>query len=458
MSRAIQVLLAAAVAVLLVWPALRNGYPLLYPDTLDYLWSGRGAWMGLMHAHHPGYSALRSAVYAAGIYPFHWSRTLWPILALNVGSVVFTVYLVTRSLVERNAWSKTLAILAGLSILTGLSWQTSFLMPDIFGALLYLAIYLFAFARETLRPVEQIALASLAIFCATVHVSHLLMAMCLCAGLWLLRLAPGAHSAVRLRNAGVVTVIVAAAMCLQLGVNKRLYGSASFVGGNPPFVEARILSDGTGARYLREHCAEHKSWVLCHYLDRLPANEADFLWSDNGIWSVTTYDEQDELEREEWPLVLATVRTYPGQQAAVSLHNFTHELTMFALDSFHYDDYTQANLNAAIPNARATYDRSLQVRDAMPESFFTIVQEITVLASLLLIAFALRRTLRSSGICRNRLLALTGVVAFVVLANACICGALSGLDSRYQARVIWLIPLLAVFYLLELPIFARPVE
>jgi len=62
MLRAIQILAAVAVAALLVWPALANGYPLLYPDTLDYLWSGRGAWVGLMHAYHTGYNTLRSAV------------------------------------------------------------------------------------------------------------------------------------------------------------------------------------------------------------------------------------------------------------------------------------------------------------------------------------------------------------------------------------------------------------
>jgi hypothetical protein len=458
MRRAIQILVTAPAAALLIWPALVNGYPLLYPDSLDYLWSGRGAWLGMMHTYHPGYNALRSAIYSAAVYLFYLGRTPWPILLLNVGVVVFTVALVTRSLVKRNAWSKTLVILAALGMLTGLSWQTSFLMPDVLGAPLYLAIYLFVFARETLRPPEQIALAALAIFCATAHTSHLLLATGLCAGFWLLQLAPRVRSAVCLRNACIVTVIVAAAICLQLGVNNRLYGIASLAGGSPPFVEARILSDGTGARYLREHFAEHKSWVLVHFLDRMPANEEDFLWSDNGIWSVATYDEQDELQREQWPLVIATVRAYPGQQAAISLRSFRRQLTKFALDYFHYDDYTQTHLNAAIPNGRSAYDSSLQAHNALPQRAATIVQLMTVIASLLIILASLPGAIRRRGVHRDRLLALTGVVVAAVLSNAFICGVLSGVDPRYQARVIWLIPLLGAFYLLELPIFARPVE
>jgi hypothetical protein len=460
MRRLFEILLALATLTLLIWPALVNGYPLLYPDTLDYLGTGHAALFALIHQHYPAFSAVRSAVYAAGIYLFHWNRTLWPILALNAAAVVFPMYLVTRSLVKRDAWRKTLAILATLSILTGLSWYTSFLMPDIFGAPLYLAIYLFAFARETLRPAEQIALVALAVFGATAHSSHLLLAMCLCAMLWLLWLMSRVRRSstiMCMRSLGVTTAVIMGAIFLQLGVNQHLYGHASLTGVSPPYLEARILADGTGARYLQEHCAEHPQWVLCHHLDNLPADADSFLWSETGIWS-SSPAEQAQLRREEMPLILATFRTYPRQQVAVSLNSFWGQLASFELDDFDNNAYMQAYLNAEIPNARVTYDRSLQARSAMPESFFTIVQEITVLASLLLIAIDLRCILRSSGVLRNRLLALTGVILFVVVANAFVSGVLSVVDSRYQARIVWLVPLLAAFYLLELPIFAPPVE
>jgi hypothetical protein len=31
-----------------------------------------------------------------------------------------------------------------------------------------------------------------------------------------------------------------------------------------------------------------------------------------------------------------------------------------------------------------------------------------------------------------------------IVINACACGALSAVDPRYQARVVWLIPLIAL--------------
>jgi hypothetical protein len=454
--RIFEIVLALVALALLVWPALVNGYPLLYPDTLDYLGTGRAAWAALASAHHPVFHAVRSAAYAAVIYLFYWNRTPWPILALNVSAVVFTVHLVTRSLVARDAWRKTLAVLAALSLCTGLSWYTSLLMPDIFGAPLYLAIYLLAFARETLRPAEQIALAILVVFGAMAHATHMLLAVCLCAMLWLLWLAR--RSSVSLRGLGIATAVVAGAVLLQLGVDQRLYGHASLGGNRPPFLEARILADGTGARYLREHCAEHTDWSLCHHLDRLPADENDFLWSENGIWPAASAAEKKQLHSEELPLIFATLRAYPRQQIGVSLRNFWGQLTTFELDDFDNNEYMQTYLNAEIPNGHAAYDRSLQARSAMPENFFTVVQEIVVLTSLLLIAIALPGMLRRTDAGRSWLPALTGVILFVVLGNAFVSGVLSAVDSRYQARIVWLVPLLAAFYLLELPIFARPVK
>jgi len=459
--RVIEVVTGLAALALLLWPALVSGYPLIYPDTLDYLGTGRAAWAALLHAQHSAFYAVRSPVYAAAIYLFHWNHTPWPILALNAGAVLFTVYLVTRALVQRDARRKTLVVLAVVSIVSGLSWYTSLLMPDIFGAPLYLAIYLFAFARETLRPVEKIVLAALAIFGALAHASHLLLAIGLCATLWLVWLmlrGRKSSSGLTMHSLCVVTSVVMGAIFLQLVVNQRLYGHASLDGERPPFLEAHIIADGTGARYLREHCMEHPDWALCHHLDNLSAYEDDFLWDGNGIWAAASEAEQAQLRREEMPLILATVRAYPAQQAAVSLKNFWRQLTDFAIDDGDNNGYMQAHLSDEIPGASADYDRSLQVRAAMPQGFFTIVQNVTVVASLVFIAFALPRTLRRTGIYRDRLLALSGVIFFVVPGNAFISGVLSAVDSRYQARIVWLIPLLAMFYLLEFPIFARPVE
>lgn len=432
--RASTALLALFTLPLLVWPALINRYPLLFPDTLEYLAEGRPILHALFHAH-PAFGSMRSAIYSVGIYAFHLNRTPWPILALHVAIVVYIVYLTIRSIRPRNAFTNTLLILATLSVLTSLSWYISMLMPDILGGPLYLAIYLLAFARQTLSRAEQGIVAALAIFCATSHSTHLLIAILLCILL--------AAQKLTLRTTGLrlttATITIATAILLQLSINARLFGHVSLNGNRPPYLEARLIADGPGRLFLQQHCAQ-LNWLLCRNVAQLPASDDDFLWSDGGIWPSATPAQQRELRREEFPLAIATFRAYPRRQLAVSASNAWQQLTGFGLDDFDNNNYMQSNLNTVLPNARSAYDRSLQSHDATPWYFFTMVQNVTVLASLLAALAFLPQTIRHRD---TRLLGLATTLFAAVILNAILTGVLSEVDSRYQARIVWLIPFLA---------------
>jgi hypothetical protein len=48
----------------------------------------------------------------------------------------------------------------------------------------------------------------------------------------------------------------------------------------------------------------------------------------------------------------------------------------------------------------------------------------------------------------RRLAGLSVIVVYVVLVNAAITGNISNVEDRYQARVIWLVPLVALVFLL----------
>jgi hypothetical protein len=451
-----------------VWPALINRYPLLFPDTLDYLAEGRPALYAVLHAHHPAFGGLRSAIYSLGIYAFHLNRTPWPILALHAGIVVYIVYLTVRSIRAHNAFANTLFILATLSVLTSLSWYISLLMPDILGGPLYFALYLLAFARPTLSRAEQGIVAALAIFCATSHPTHLLIAILLCALLAILKL-PSFRTSPRRTSArcssgspatsarwgdlapfasklslALPTTAIAVAILLQLTINTRLFGHTSLGGNRPPYLEARLVADGLGRLFLQQHCAQ-LNWLLCRNVDNLPTNDDAFLWADRGIWPSATPAEQLELRREELPLALATLRAYPRQQLAVSSSNAWQQLTGFGLDDFDNNDYMQSNLNSVLPNARASYDRSLQAHDATPWRRFTITQNLTVLTSLLATLVLLPQTVRRRD---TRILGLTTILVAAIILNATLTGVLSEVDSRYQARIVWLLPLLACLALL----------
>jgi hypothetical protein len=446
MRRTLQLAAVAAVAALLVWPALMNGYPLLFPDTLDYIGQGRAVVFALLHARHPAFGGQRSAIYSLGIYPFHLDRWPWPVLALNAAAVVYAVYLTARSFSVRHALRNALAVLGALSVMTGMSWYICLLMPDVFGAPLYLALYLLVFARETLRRWEQGVLAVMAVFCAASHTTHLLIAALLCALLAVWKLVGWGPLAGRGRGLALAAGVIAVTAVAQVTVNARLYGRGSLGGNRPPYLEARIIADGPGRLYLEQHCGDHREWVLCRHVEELPDSDDAFLWGEGGIWAAAGPAEQAELRREELPLALATLRAYPGQELAVSWSNFAQQLVGFGLDDFDNNDYMQTHLDTVLPNARAAYDRSLQARSATPWLVSTRVQGATVLFSLGVLALLLPALVRGGD---ARRLGLVVVVATVLVANAAITGVLSEVDARYQARVVWLLPLLAALLLLD---------
>jgi hypothetical protein len=209
---------------------------------------------------------------------------------------------------------------------------------------------------------------------------------------------------------------------------------------------ARILADGPGARYLETHCAT-LNWAICANLQHMPKDTDDFLWDDNSVWGTASEDTQQRLLREEMPLVRATLVAYPREQFSQSLANFGNQLNDFGVDSFDNGTWMEADLRKQMSVAsHAAYLQSLQARNAVPSHLFTEIQRWVVIASALGLAALLPLVWRR----QPRLLGLAVVLVPAVVANAFITGVLSTVDPRYQARVIWLIPLLAALAVLSL--------
>jgi hypothetical protein len=426
-------------AIALCWPAFYNRYPLLFPDSLSYISDGALVARALfLHQLSQEYG-MRSLIYSLGILPFHWTITPWPIVALHAVITALMLWLVVRSILPRNPAPYYLAIVLALSTLTSTSWYVSLIMPDILGPALYLAIYLLVFARETLSNPERIAVSIIACWAVASHATHLMLGGLICAALIvLLAFKPLRH---RIRGIAEVAAILLIAAFAQIALNAYLYSQSVLDSRRPPYLMARVLGDGTGRDYLQQHCSQLK-WVICDSVQNLPHTDDEFLWAEGSIWSTATAEKQQELRREEMPLVLATILAYPRQQFAKSLDNSWQQLTNFDVNDFDSNTWMDASLDEVLPGAKTPYSRSLQSRSALPEDRFSTIHYWTVVVSLLIVLASL--PFLWSNI---RLRSLALIVLPVVLANGVLTAVLSDLDGRYQSRVVWLIPLLAALML-----------
>jgi hypothetical protein len=110
-------------ALAMCWPALWNGYPLLYPDSISYVDDGRGVLQALLH-RGTGFAGMRSEMYSLGIYLVHWKRSPWPVVGMQALIVAWVVWLVVRALLPRRPVLAYLAIIVALAGMCWGPWRT----------------------------------------------------------------------------------------------------------------------------------------------------------------------------------------------------------------------------------------------------------------------------------------------------------------------------------------------
>jgi hypothetical protein len=441
-------LVLAIATFILLWPALLNRYPILAPDSLDYIKQGR---IILHNLRIPRSSitdqmTARAEIYCLVLLPLHLNRTPWLIVVFQSLITSYVLWLVLRFVFGAVRTSYYLAFIAIMSVLTTVSWFASFVMADILGGPVYLAMYLLVFAHETLSRTERVLL-SLIVFLGVVsHTTHLMLAFGVCTVLAFLlitiRWKPMMN---RGRYVGQLAGILAVAVVSQVLLHGYLYGPFSFSGQSPPYLMARLIADGPARTYLQQHCGE-KDWVVCKRPAELPVKSDDFLWAPDGVWQSASVSERARLMKEQTPLMIATLRTYPRQQFRVSLNNWEMQFQAYHLLDFGPSWFVNLMSEPIVPGSHAAYERSHQARDTLPYKKFGDITKAVALYSLCALLILLPSAYLQH---RDKLVTLAIVILPVIVANAFVCGVLSIVAARYEARIMWLIPMLTIFLLAD---------
>jgi hypothetical protein len=434
------ILFAAAV---LAWPAFYNRYPLLYPDSISYMGDGSNVARALFHHEFTDYYGFRSLIYSLGILPLHGHITPWPIVALNALLTSYVLWLLARSFFSERRLFHFLAIVLVLSLFTGLGWLVGWIMPDILGPLLYLAVFVLVFAGETLTLSERVAMALIAWWGIVSHATHLMLTLGLFPFLIIMLVLQERGLRTSLRAVRPVAAIVLVAVAAQVALNAYLDQGATFNGNRPPYLLARVIADGPGRWYLQKHCG-NSALTSCGQLKNTSDDAEEFLWGEQG-WVNASPEEQKDLSREEMTVVLGALREYPREELRLSATHFWEQFLSYGVYSYDANAWTLQSIDGSLPGQSGKYLRSRQAQGKLNEEFFSAVQQYAVIASLIVIALW---AIFARQLWSPRLAGLTVVVSYVVLANAAVTGSISNVEDRYQARVIWLAPLLALVFLL----------
>ena len=404
-------------AGLLCWPALYNGYPLLYPDSIDYI------------AALYGY---RSPVYKLVILPLHLRLTPWAVIVFHAVLVVYLVRL-SLDLVLPGAGRRTLlAVVAFLAAGSSLPWFVSFVMPDILAGTLVLSLFLLAWNEQPPDRLRTLLVGAIACFSIASHGSHLLLGCGLAIVVAIARLA--------LWRVAVVCLLAIGSL---LGMHQYLYGKPSLNGDAPPFLLARTIADGPGRLYLRGEGCE-RDWTICRYRDRLDLSSGRLLWGEEGIFLGLDPQARRPIQEEELPVVLASIRAYPMMQLAASARNVAAQIRDVRI-AFYPASYVAQEVSKVLRLDGRSYFDSRQSRGTVPSGAMGRVAAIVLGLSIAVCVFC---GLRSGRSYPRPLLALTAFFAVALVGNALITATLATVSERYQSRMIWILPLLASCYLL----------
>lgn len=415
------VLAVAIVAVLLVAPAIWNGYPLLQYDTGGYL----ARW-------YEGYLVpSRSTVYGLYLHFGEYSY-FWLNLAFQSVVTLWVLHLTLRVLgLARPLRLARIALI--LILTTALPWLASMLITDIFAGLAVLTLFLLAAHGGRLSRTEKIALFAFTAFAAATHSATFGVLFGLCVAGWLLL--PWLRPRLTMRGLTQGSVAVAVSAVLLIAANYALSGQLAWTPGGPGVTFGRMMQDGIVARYLNDHCDTIKL-KLCPYRNQLPATADEFLWANDSIFN--KLGRFEGMDDEMGFIAAKSLTAYPLWQIEAALMATATQLHMVG---------TGEGTNGWIPHTYGIIERYLPSQTATMRAAhqqhwdinFTPINWVHVpvaLLSMLLLIALLGRALWRRRLDDVDLLAAT--VALALLGNAFLCGVISGPHDRYGARMAWI--------------------
>ncbi|CAN7362435.1 hypothetical protein LJR220_003219 [Bradyrhizobium sp. LjRoot220] len=410
---------AIAIPLMLLAPALWNGYPLLQWDTGGYL----ARW-------YEGYLVpSRSTVFGLYLH-FGEDSAFWINLGIQGLATLWVLQLTLRAF-EIAQPLRLLAMSLVLVLATALPWLASTLLTDIYAGLSVLSLFILVAHGERTSTVEKCSLFALTAFAAATHSATLAVLLGLCCLGWIVRPFLRGRITVSGLTQGSLTLVVGAAMLLA--ANFALSGKLAWTPGGYGVAFGRMLQDGIVARYLKEHCPQQQL-KLCPYRDQLPATADRFLWGSSVF---NTLGRFQGLGDEMSFIVLRSLAEYPARQVEAAITGTARQLVHVATGegTNEWIGHTYGIIERYIPAQLKAMRAANQQRWRLDFVAINRLHVPVALASMLLAAIVFGGGLRRRPL--DDLTLLAGTVTFAVLGNAFICAVISGPHDRYGARMAW---------------------
>lgn len=338
-----------------------------------------------------------------------------------------------------------LAVMAGC--LGSLPFYTAYLMPDIFTPILILIVATLAMFGSIMRGWEMVLAVLTGAVAVTAHPSNLLIGGLLLGGAAIVALAA------RTRRPWIGLVLITAILALGLAERTLFTATAKTVRQAEviylPFLTVRVIVDGPGFSYLAEKCPtpELSTCTLYEKLkdapERVHASKMLFSRSpEEGSFALLDTETQKRIAQEQGAFFANVVKSYPVSMALAVLNNAITQVGYVSVIMSFPTDNTLANMGKITSNLPTVFSqaRFSKIPDWLPvlDRFHRWVYWASGLITAALLLWPW-------GGPPMRVRCFVVIVFGGIAANALVCGGISQPAERYGARVIFLVPMMAVF-------------
>jgi hypothetical protein len=441
-----------ALALLLLWPLILFGRPSHIADSASYLKGGRVAvefvaaklfplpvaapGAGPPAASERGGPGLhdapkgaRSVTYSVAAYWLRWPGVDMTALALVQTICAAFVGAVTLMVLGVAGWGRFLAVASVLAFATPLAPLCANAVPDVFSGFVIVTLILTTLFLDRMSLGVRLVTAALTSFAVTVHASipPLAMGMVMVGGIILLL---GKRFGLARPRWAWAWLIIPPGLGLiaNTAIGYVAFGEVSVAAKRFPTALTRSVVDGPARWYLEKHCATEHYAVCEVFGTRIPSTINDFLFYERGLNGRATPEQMDRIRAEEAEIVMKAAMEYPGYEAYNLSRSIVRQLFRYDLGKGRFKERLALD-------AQGSPQLVLSGRHIQP-----VMVAVGMLNNLVLglcvawMAVNLKRIDNRERF--SALLVLAGLVG-----NAAIVVIFSSLSPRYQARVIWVIPL-----------------
>lgn len=472
-----------AASVMLLAPAFMHGAPFIFLDTQHYFLIGKRIIETLLHVLHldgavgeaavpsgaisnagagaapaddagGGLAALaggRSPIYSVFLFVVSTMAGMWIAAWLQALVCAALVFRFCRLMFGEQVLVP-LGLNALMALFSSLGFHAAFMMPDVFAGCLCLALALILFSpRLGWREGAVLSLAGFVF--ATMHASNILLTASAIVIGALIQLIARAPLRPMIGRFALLSGIVGASLAFSSFYVVAVRIATGDEVRSIPYLTARVIGDGAGERYLADVCSPvSKPFAACIFAGKDFASQDDFLSEkSSGGYYTASPAERVRLSNEDTAFALSAALHDPLGQAGASLANFAQALVSVGIFEVTYGvnafadlpDWRGSEVLPYVPGGPACLaDRAL-CGPAPWTGDWQLIVVVLGLASLLLAPLGLLLAAAGSRPAPGHTpeaapaLCAAAVLVGLVLANAAVCGVLSGVHDRYQSRLTW---------------------